>query len=135
MGIGKLLGLGLLGAVLVAGAPATSEAEHRHDQRCDHGRGRRDSRNSEYRNRRSYSSDRYYDSRRGGYGRVDYDAPYVARHGSGRGSYYSAPRGYYDGHGYYDARPYRRQTRAYHFHGRSRCYRSHASIGIHLHLR
>jgi hypothetical protein len=132
MTIGKVLGAGLVGLVLVAGMPASSEAGHRHDGRCGHSRSYRSrtySRSNVYRDSRSNYRDSYYDR---GYGRgVDYEAPYVARHGSGRG-YYDAPAYYYRApRHYYSARPV---YRSYHHHGRSRCYQRHSGFGIHLHI-
>jgi len=126
MAIGKMLGAGLVGLVLVAGMPALSEAGHRHDRQCGHSRsyrGRSYSRAYVYRDYRPYYRNTYYDDNY--YGGVDYDAPYVARHGSGY-DYYRAPRGYYS------ARPVYRSV---HYHGRARCYRRHSGFGIHLHIR
>jgi len=147
MMIPKTAGAFLLGAGLVAGMPATSDAAHRHSRSCGHRVEKSDTR---YYGQR-YDRDRYYDDR------VDYDAPYVAHHGSGR--YYDDDYGYRD-HGYsgyrdygyrdyrYRDNRYRRHSRSdygpryygsrrvgYHYHGRSRCYsshRPHVHFGIHL---
>ena len=122
MSVKKAFGALLLGLTLMVAMPAATEAGHRHHRGCGH-HGRVYSyqpRPYYYDYDRGYYAGRYYDD-------VDYDAPYVARHGSGRG--------YYDGDYDYDYR-YRGYSRSryyaphyssrrvgYHYHGRARCFR------------
>jgi hypothetical protein len=137
MTIRRTLGALLVGLVLVAAVPSVSEAAHRHSRGCGHHVGKA---YYDY----SYDRDRYYDD-------VDYDAPYVARHGSGRSRYddygyrdygyrdygyrgYSRPS--YSSR-YYSPRYYDSRRSGFHYHGRSRsrCYRSHRPhihFGIHF---
>src|SRR5688500_6366046 len=97
MTIRRTLGALTLGLALLTLMPAASEAAHRHSRRCGHSSYveyyDRDYR-PYYQGRAANSYDRYdrYDR----YDDVDYDAPYVARHGSGRYS----DRYYYDDYGY-----------------------------------
>ena len=133
MRIRRTLGVLLVGLMLVAVAPAVSEAAHRHHRSCGHSY-RSVHRHYEY---RPYYYDRGYYGR-GYYEDVDRDAPYVAHHGSGR---YRGPSRYYDddygyrGRSYYQPRYYGSRRVGYHYHGRTRCYsphRPHIHFGIHL---
>ena len=134
MTIRKTLGASLVGLMLMAAMPSVTEAAHRHHRGCGHSVRSY----SDYRSRSYYDRSRYYDD-------VDYDAPYVARPGSGRSRYYDDDDdryGYRD-YGYrgssrssYSPRYYgSRRAVGYHYHGRTRCYsshRPHVHFSIHL---
>jgi hypothetical protein len=122
MRIRKSVGAALLGLGLLTMVPSVTEAAHRCRPRVEK------------------SSAYYYDD--GGYygDDVDYRAPYVSRHGSGRVYYESDRPTYYD-RGYYAPRYVYRPApvysysyaRPYHYHGRTRCYAHHRS-GLTIHL-
>ena len=151
MTIRKTLGALLVGLTLVAVMPSVTEAAHRHSRGCGHTVRSRSYSSYSYRPSYSYYGSSYYDRSRY-YDDVDYDAPYVARHGSGRSRYYDDE----DRYGYYDYRDYgyrdygyrgysrssyspryygSRRAVGYHYHGRTRCYsshRPHVHFSIHL---
>lgn len=123
MRIKKTAGAMVLGLMMLVAMPAVTEAGHRHHGRCGHRVGKVYSYDYRPYHYGGYYSDRYYDR----YDSVDYDAPYVARHGSGR-RYYDdydyGYRGYSRPHTrtYYSPRHGSRRV-GYHYHGRTRCYR------------
>jgi len=146
MTIRKTLGALLVGSMLVAVMPPATEAAHRHSRGCGHTVRSRSYSSYSYRPSYSYYGGSYYDRSRY-YDDVDYDAPYVARHGSGRARYYDDDYGYrdygYRDYGYrgysrpsYSPRYYgSRRVVGYHYHGRTRCYsshRPHVHFSIHL---
>jgi hypothetical protein len=126
MSVKKACGALLLGLALMAMMPAPTEAGHRHHRGCGH-RSARVYSYDHYRPHYSYDYDRgYYAGRY--YDDVDYDAPYVARHGSGRSRYYDDDDYDYGYRGYsrsrsYSAPRYSSRRVGYHYHGRTRCFR------------